>query len=94
MADKIHCYGDYGNDGGKMYGFQCPGCKYGHHVTTPRWTWNGSLEAPTFTPSILVNGNTPSARCHSFVKDGKIQFLNDCFHELKGQTVDLPDWES
>lgn len=31
--------------------------------------------------------------CHSFVTDGKIQFLNDCFHSLKGQTVDLPDWE-
>ena len=30
--------------------------------------------------------------CHSFVTDGKIQFLNDCSHELAGQTVDLPDW--
>lgn len=30
--------------------------------------------------------------CHSHVKNGKIQFLGDCTHELKGQTVDLPDW--
>lgn len=30
--------------------------------------------------------------CHSFVTDGKIQFLDDCTHALKGQTVDLPDW--
>ena len=30
--------------------------------------------------------------CHSFVTDGKIQFLSDCTHELAGQTVDLPDW--
>lgn len=30
--------------------------------------------------------------CHSFVSDGKIQFLDDCTHHLKGQTVDLPDW--
>ncbi len=29
--------------------------------------------------------------CHSFVTDGKIQFLSDCSHELAGQTVDLPD---
>lgn len=29
--------------------------------------------------------------CHSFVTDGRIQFLGDCTHELAGQTVDLPD---
>lgn len=27
--------------------------------------------------------------CHSFIKDGKIQFLNDCTHELAGQTVGM-----
>lgn len=32
-------------------------------------------------------------RCHSFVRDGKIQFLGDCSHDLAGQTVDLPDIE-
>jgi hypothetical protein len=31
--------------------------------------------------------------CHSYVTDGKIQFLNDCTHELAGQTVDLPEWD-
>ncbi len=31
--------------------------------------------------------------CHSFVTDGRIQFLNDCTHALAGQTVDLPDWK-
>jgi hypothetical protein len=30
-------------------------------------------------------------RCHSYVTDGKIQFLADCSHALAGQTVDLPD---
>jgi len=30
-------------------------------------------------------------RCHSFVRDGRIEFLSDCTHALKGQTVDLPD---
>lgn len=60
------------------------------------WGWNGSGDAPTFTPSIFVN--PPQARsphspsCHSFVTDGRIQFLGDCTHELAGQTVDLPDW--
>ena len=27
--------------------------------------------------------------CHSFVRDGEIQFLDDCTHALKGQTVPL-----
>jgi len=27
--------------------------------------------------------------CHSFVTDGKIQFLDDCTHHLTGQTVEL-----
>jgi len=31
--------------------------------------------------------------CHSFVTDGRIQFLSDCTHELAGQTVDLPEFD-
>jgi hypothetical protein len=30
--------------------------------------------------------------CHSFVTDGRIQFLSDCTHALAGQTVELPDY--
>lgn len=30
-------------------------------------------------------------QCHSFVTDGRIQFLADCTHALAGKTVDLPD---
>lgn len=29
--------------------------------------------------------------CHSFVTDGRIEYLADCTHALKGRTVDLPD---
>ena len=29
--------------------------------------------------------------CHSFVTDGRIQFLGDCTHDLAGHTVELPD---
>lgn len=32
-------------------------------------------------------------RCHSYVTNGHIQFLNDCTHALAGQTVPLPGWE-
>ena len=31
--------------------------------------------------------------CHSFIREGRIQFLNDCTHKLAGQTVDLLDIE-
>lgn len=32
--------------------------------------------------------------CHSFVIDGKIQFLSDCTHSLANQTVDMvEEWE-
>lgn len=28
--------------------------------------------------------------CHSFVREGQIQFLGDCTHSLAGTTVELP----
>lgn len=31
--------------------------------------------------------------CHSFVRDGKIQFQADCTHSYAGKTVDLEEWE-
>ncbi len=78
--------------------FLCPGCGIPHNVIIDAsagrscWTWNGSLDAPTFTPSILVTGTKGDRRCHSFVTDGRIQFLSDCDHALAGQTVDLPEF--
>jgi len=87
--------------------FWCPGCDGAHQVTVgdglgPRWGYNGNPKSPTFTPSILVTYNgsdagvdgAPPATCHSFVTDGRIQFLGDCTHALAGQTVDLPEWPS
>ncbi len=77
--------------------FHCPGCECGHYVRTmgpePRWEFNGDQEKPTVSPSILVFWDDPARRCHSFVKDGMIQFLDDCWHPLKGQTVALPEWD-
>lgn len=32
--------------------------------------------------------------CHSVITNGRIKFLNDCTHNLAGQTVDLPNWPS
>jgi hypothetical protein len=30
--------------------------------------------------------------CHSFVRNGQMEFLGDCSHDLAGQTVPIPDW--
>lgn len=78
--------------------FWCPGCDVAHRVTTWRansqgeWSWNGDMVKPTITPSVLVQGGPNDTRCHSFVTDGRIQFLADSTHDLAGQTVDLPPW--
>lgn len=75
------------NDGQPRYFFYCPGCK-NYHMFDGRWQWNGDMDKPTFSPSLLC-GHTVGRRCHSFVRDGKIEFLDDCHHELAGQTIDM-----
>jgi hypothetical protein len=90
---------------GRVY-FHCPGCDSTHVIVvdgTRGWTWNGSAEKPTFSPSVLVNypGNADAVLpewkndrvCHSFVTDGKIQFLSDCTHSLANTTVEIPPWD-
>jgi hypothetical protein len=89
VAAKVHIL----QDGGKVLRLiNCPGCGYTHPLDE-RWTWNQDLDRPTFRPSLLCNPNTPEHRCHSFITDGQIKFLDDCHHALAGKTVDLPDWE-
>jgi hypothetical protein len=101
MGDKLHVVrGTDGVDHGRA--FRCPGCRDTHRIPVAgpkRWTFNESMVAPTFWPSILVryegedDGKRVVEICHSFVTDGRIEFLKDCTHALNGQTVELPDWE-
>lgn len=84
---------------GGLVSFYCKGCKMYHGIrvegeATPKWDFNGNYENPTFSPSIKVEiGHSPdkSFICHSFVIDGKIQYLGDCTHEYAGQTLELED---
>lgn len=88
--------------------FYCPGCAQwdepGHrlhavHTVDRTWMFNGDAERPTLSPSVLVrskqwrNGVIVEDVCHSFVRDGRIEFLGDCSHALAGQTVELPEIE-
>lgn len=75
--------------------FWCEGCNGYHGVWTEhpnphtgaKWSFNGDLVKPTFNPSIVVSGE--GTMCHSFVRDGKIEYLGDCTHELAGKTIEL-----
>ncbi len=89
--------------------FVCPGCIAGgpdgydgvhmlpvnvpYDIGKPAWEWDGNLDAPTLSPSILthasVNGKYP--QCHSFLKNGVFEFLSDCSHPLANQKVAIPD---
>lgn len=88
MGAKIH------DMGSGRFAFQCPGCHGGHMFVVPRWNWNGNYEKPTVQPSINCNKDDPKTNCHSNVNDGMIKFEPDSYHELKGQTVEIPDWDS
>lgn len=97
------------DDHGAIYtclAFVCPGCiddggGSGLHMlpvntteASPAWDWDGNLDAPTISPSILTGRDTNKV-CHSFLKAGVFEFLGDCTHSLAGQHVpmpDLPDW--
>lgn len=95
------------DDHGKKYDhlmFVCPGCVAGgpegyagvhalpvnvtEDIGKPSWTWDGNLETPTLSPSILSQGY---CRCHSFLRNGVFEFLDDCDHPLAGQKVPIPD---
>jgi len=77
--------------------FICPGCRKRHALNTT-WQFNGDYDKPTVSPSVLVTWtygeDNKQERCHSFIKNGMIQFLNDCTHELKGQIVELPEFDN
>jgi hypothetical protein len=87
------------------YSFYCPGCKHEHSFMiaedNSQWWFNGNLERPSFTPSLLnvmkikneVTGvyNIEKERCHLIITDGMIHFQTDCQHELAGQIIELPE---
>lgn len=88
----------------------CPGCNCIHAMNIhrdgePKWEFNNDFESPTFSPSVLVrtgkyvdpdfqDEDGLSSICHSFIKNGSIQFLTDSTHHLSGKTVPLPETDN
>jgi Family of unknown function (DUF6527) len=89
-----------GNGEGRIVGFAfyCPGCEYGHVFYTEgpvAWAFDNNRDMPTFAPSLLNtcehHPDPKQRRCHLVLTAGKLHFQPDCTHDLKGQSVDLPD---
>lgn len=72
-----------------MIHFACPGCESIHGFTSS-WEFNNNFENPTVSPSIRVS-DSDGTLCHLYIQNGKIIYLDDCKHELKGKTVDMVD---
>lgn len=100
VVTQVHGYGDHDRI---ALTWLCPGCKAIHQIPVRGdwrgaavWKWDGNLERPTLSPSILKHP-TPGAqpphgsleRCHSFVRAGVVEFLGDSTHELAGQSVPM-----
>ncbi len=60
----------------------------GHHSDGNPECWCTYNKAHPKNPAPFTCG-----MCHSYVIDGRIQFLADSTHALAGQTVDLPEFE-
>ncbi|WP_371134334.1 DUF6527 family protein [Parvibaculum sp.] len=79
-----------------------PGPRWGYNGNPERPTFTPSILVRGTRPLTddeaerIMRGETvkpePSV-CHSFVRDGHIQFLSDCTHALAGQTVPLSDFD-
>lgn len=89
-------------NGDEWWGHWCPGCECAHvfyvgRSKRPCWTFDGNLEAPSFTPSMRSfipadeEDKTPEQTlCHYVLTAGIINFLPDSSdHALRGP-VPLP----
>jgi hypothetical protein len=88
-------------DGGLLH--YCPACRHAHGfwidkpnpATKARWTWDGNILLPTFSPSMNIiardpAGEIPTETCHYFLLAGVLDYLSDCTHGLRGINMQLP----
>lgn len=85
------------DDRGRMHGGLHMLPVLGNPGKRPIWTLTGTMERPTLAPSIktTMHHGDDSFVCHSFLRNGVFEFLDDCTHRLVGEKVpmpELPDW--
>jgi hypothetical protein len=73
--------------GNIQYQFWCVGCGYEHAFETKEHAFNGDLNNPIVSPSILHR----SPLCHSMIYNGRIRYFRDCQHDFGGKDLELPD---
>jgi hypothetical protein len=89
--------GDDPQGRGTQYLYWCIGCEEYHQIIVgpSAWGFNGDQDNPTVEGSVLVHGPQrstpakPEGVCHSFIRDGRIEYLADSTHALAGQTVGM-----
>lgn len=110
MSNPLVVVLNWSNRIGRSLWIWCPGCEEAHAPDVagedgrpePCWEWNGATdETFSIEPSLLTwtgdrdNPEPGDRRCHSFIRNGQWQFLEDSTHKLRGQTVPMvpvPDW--
>lgn len=76
----------------------CPACNEEHEINDS-WQIEEKDGIVNISPSILFRAESFSYPeknrvCHSFVKNNKIEYLNDCTHKMAGMTVDMVDYDA
>ena len=83
------------------YSHWCPGCMGMHviptdepHPNDSRWTFNGNVSAPTFSPSVRIRryaGDQVVEVCHYNVTAGWLHFHPDTTHALSGVAMTMSE---
>jgi hypothetical protein len=86
----------YETEGGSTYIYHyCVPCKHCHQYQVPRWTFNGNIEAPSFSPSMRefyrAKDGGEKTLCHYFLTDGIMKYCGDSPHDMAGKEMPLAD---
>jgi len=71
--------------------FFCPACQIPHELTPSYFDFDGQWASPTISQDIVYVDNERCFpyHCHSLVRNGFIEFLSDCTHDLANTTVPM-----
>jgi hypothetical protein len=74
----------------------CPGCAAPHFIDLGRdedgrkVEYNADFARPTFSPDLRARAD--QGLCHYHLTDGRLEFMADSWHDLRGTVQPLPDF--